>query len=342
MPPSHPHRPVLTAALAGRRHAPTAHAAASAPAELAGVARTMDWTGARVARACRCACTCPTAPRRRAGAAGGVLARHRRLAHGLQLPRPLLGQPGLRQPAPAARGQRPQPVGRQPVRAGRGCATPRRTARPSRACSTCSFALDQLLAGALASRIDADRIVAAGPFLRRQHHAAGRRRAGRARRAAAGLPRPAHQGGDHPVGAALLRRDRPVEDPGRRHRAHAARDRHRRHHPHPRLLLAAPTTAWRCSTPPAARARRWRCSTAARTACSPTAAAPAAWTLNPQVKEATRALSLAFLKDVFDGEDAALPSMAGAVRRHRGALHPEQPMSLEYIEMHSGDASAPA
>jgi pimeloyl-ACP methyl ester carboxylesterase len=39
----------------------------------------------------------------------------------------------------------------------------------------------------------------------------------------------------------------------------------------PGYWSAAPKTAWRCSTPWAARARRWRCSKAARTACSPTA-----------------------------------------------------------------------
>ncbi len=43
-------------------------------------------------------------------------------------------------------------------------------------------------------------------------------------------------------------------------------------------------------------------------------------TLNPQVKEATRALSLAFLKDVFDGEDGALrqwpTQFAGIVARY--------------------------
>lgn len=42
--------------------------------------------------------------------------------------------------------------------------------------------------------------------------------------------------------------------------------------------------------------------------------------LNPKVKEATRALSLAFLKDVFDGEDAALrqwpTQFAGIVARY--------------------------
>jgi predicted dienelactone hydrolase len=42
--------------------------------------------------------------------------------------------------------------------------------------------------------------------------------------------------------------------------------------------------------------------------------------LNPKVKEATRALSLAFLKDVFDGEDAALrqwpTQFAGIVERY--------------------------
>ena len=42
--------------------------------------------------------------------------------------------------------------------------------------------------------------------------------------------------------------------------------------------------------------------------------------LNPKVKEATRALSLAFLKDVFDGEDAALrqwpAQFAGIVARY--------------------------
>ena len=42
--------------------------------------------------------------------------------------------------------------------------------------------------------------------------------------------------------------------------------------------------------------------------------------LNPKVKDATRALSLAFLKDVFDGEDAALrqwpAQFAGIVARY--------------------------
>jgi hypothetical protein len=43
-------------------------------------------------------------------------------------------------------------------------------------------------------------------------------------------------------------------------------------------------------------------------------------TLNPKVKEATRALSLAFLKDVFDGEDRGLrqwpTQFAGIVARY--------------------------
>jgi hypothetical protein len=137
-----------------RRHALALRAACAAPWARAQALRADPglrhrWTSTGTTRPasarCRCACTCRRHAERdaAAAAAGGVLARHRRLARGLQLPGPPLGQPGLRQPAPAARGQRPQQVWNgNPFGVSAACRTPRRKRGAGRV-QDLRFALDQ-------------------------------------------------------------------------------------------------------------------------------------------------------------------------------------------------------
>jgi dienelactone hydrolase len=138
-----------------------------------------------------------------------------------------------------------------------------------------SFALDQLLAGGLAARIDPLRIAAAGHSYGANTTllAAGAQvvRDGRAMdladariRAAVVISAPPFYGEADPQ--AILRMcacPRCTSRPPRTTSAFPA-------------ITRAWTTAPRCMRPPAARARRWRCSRTAPTACSPTGWAPAA------------------------------------------------------------------
>ena len=256
-----------------------------------------------------------------AGAAGGVLARHRRLALRLPLPGRATG-PRTAGPActcsmwaatarcgaatcwrwstaarcrQRCRGHRPRarPALRaRPVAGRRAGAAPRRQAHRRRR-----------------------------PFLRRQHHAAGGRRAGRAAGARGGAARPARARrarcfrrrrsmARRPSAASSAGVDLPslhvtaTEDdiriPGYllgRRGPHRGLRRHRRPRP-----------------------RRWRCSKAARTASSPTAPAPAAWCSTRQVKAATQELTLAFLQRRVRRRRSRAAGLAGATCRHPGAF----------------------
>ncbi len=209
-------------------------------------------------------------------------------------------------------------LGRQPVRAHRPAARRGAGARGDRACPrpAASRSTSCCRRARAAARRRAHR--RGRPFLRCQHDAAGGRRTRCSATAAARASRSALPRRDRDLGAAVLRRDR------RRRRSCATSTVPTLHVTATEDVIRIPGYYSRRRGPRRGvrrdrqqRARRWRSSPAARTASSPTAPAPAALQLNPQVKAATRELSLAFIGQL---QGRAAESFERWIERYRPIL----------------------